>query len=434
MQHKLEWVIAVIVLVCATSLQGASAQNVEEAAPSYSYCLRPSLFDWPGGLKHAFRERGIKVDAWLTQFYQGVLTGDGDKTWQYGGKGDLIVNLDMSKLGLWRGLSVNVHQEWIFGDDVNDLGNGELLPFNTALAFPRLGGSDRETSITLSQAIGDRYSLTLGKFYMFDVAAKKPLIGGGGLDTFMNIGLAAPISGVTPPYLFGAIGKVKADYATFTLMVYDPRNAQMKEVIRSPFAEGKTTSLSATFPTKINDQKGFYTVRGVYSSKKGLNLSTIPSLLDLPAASESILTRKGYWYLSTSVQQYLYHYPGNPDIGWGLFAEGAISDGNPNPLKWHFLAGVGGQGLFPGRQQDRWGIGYFKYGLSNQLIKGLARIGSTMPFNPEFFIRDEQGIELFYNMHLAPWLRITGDLQWVRPHELSRKRISVAALRWQIRF
>ena len=93
---------------------------------------RPALLDGPGSPRQELKERGIVVDAWLTQFYQGVVAGDGDREWQYGGKGDLIATFDGGKLGLWKGLYVNVHQEWLYGEDANNQGDGSLFPVNTA--------------------------------------------------------------------------------------------------------------------------------------------------------------------------------------------------------------------------------------------------------------------------------------------------------------
>jgi porin len=413
----------------------AIAQTYDKASRWDSLRSRPALLDGPGSPKQALRERGIDVQAWFTQFYQGVVSGEGDKDWQYGGKGDLVVGFDMSKLGLWDGLSVNVHQEWVYGEDANNQGNGALFPVNTALGFPRLGGYERDTSLVITQSLRDRLSISLGKFNMLDAAARKPLMGGGGLDTFMNTALAAPISGVTPPYLYGTISTLKTEHASYTLMVYDPRNAQDWKVIENPFTEGTTTSLSVTVPLKISGRQGFYGVRGVYSSQEGLDLASIPQLIDLPPAAERILTKTGYWYVNGTAYQYLYQDPDNPAIGWGFFASAAISDGNPNPIEWHVIGGLAGQGLFPGREQDRWGIGYFKYGLSDDLVTGLATIGSALQTDdPTFFIGDEQGVEVFYNMALTPWLRLTGNVQWIDPHEIQRDDTVVAAMRLQTRF
>ena len=240
---------------------------------------RPALLDGAGSPRQELKERGISVDAWLTQFYQGIVAGEGDKEWQYGGKGDLIATFDGGKLGLWKGLYVNVHQEWLYGEDANNQGDGSLFPVNTALGFPRLGGYERDTSIIVTQAFSEQLSVSVGKFNMLDAASKTPLMGGGGLDTFMNTTFAAPISGVTPPYIVGAIGTLKTEPAIFTLMVYDPRNAQDWDVVENPFEEGTTTSLSITVPTKIGGLSGYYGVRGVYSSLDGLNLANIPQLI-----------------------------------------------------------------------------------------------------------------------------------------------------------
>lgn len=128
---------------------------------------------------------------WLTQFYQGVVAGEGDRGWQYGGKGDLIATFDGGKLGLWKGLYITVHQEWLYGEDANYQGDGPLFPVYTALGFSRLGGYERATSIILTQAFSEQVSVSVGKFNMLDAASKTPLMGGGGLVTFMNTALAA---------------------------------------------------------------------------------------------------------------------------------------------------------------------------------------------------------------------------------------------------
>jgi porin len=387
---------------------------------------RPALLDGPGSPKEALRAHGIQLDGSLTQFYQGVVSGDGNKHWQYGVKGDLIVTFDGAKLGLWRGFYVNVHQEWVGGEDANNQGDGSLFPLNTALGFPRLGGYERDTSIVVTLVVNEALTVSAGKFNMLDAAAKTPLLGGGGLDTFMNVGLAAPISGVTPPYIIGAIATLKTRPAIFTLMVYDPRNAQDWEVIEKPFDKGTTTSLSITVPTTIGGLTGYYGVRAVYSSKTGLDLASVPNLVRLPAQSANILTKDGYWFLSASMQQNLFQSPGNPSQGWGIFAQANLSDGNPNPIEWGALVGLGGTSFVPGRESDRWGVGYFHYGLSSELLDGLKALNIEL--------RDERGLEAFYNLAITPWFRVTADVQWINPFRPDRDDAVIAALRTQTKF
>lgn len=414
----------VALLLTAVFCGQATAQDAQ-LDHAQSLWERPALFDGPGSSKQALRDRGISIDAWLTQFYQGLTSGEGDKQWRYGGKGDLIATFDGAKLGLWRGFSVKFHQERLYGQDANK-STDALFPVNTAMAFPRLGGKDQDTSLIVTQNFGERVSVSVGKFNMLDLLARKPLVGGGGRDTFMNTALAAPISGVTPPYIVGTIATLKTDPAVFSLMVYDPRNAQDRNVIEHPFEEGVTTSLSVTLPTKIGGRSGYYGVRGVYSSQEGLDLKAIPQLI-LPledvGPAEAALTKDGYWYVSFGMQQYLYQDPNNPATGWGLFAEIAISDGNPNPFAWHFVGGLAGNSPIRGRELDRWGVGYFKYALSDDLKNSLRT------FVPVF---DEQGVEIFYNFFLTPWIRLTGNLQYINIKDQDDP--VVAAVRLQIRF
>ena len=146
---------------------------------------------------------------------------------------------DGEKIGLWSGLSMNLHQEFVYGDDVTTQNDGTYLPINTALALPRLGGHDHDTSIILTQKINDQATLSLGKFNMLDAAARTPILSGGGLNSFQNIGFAAPIN---PPYLLGASLSLRLERVSFNLIVYDPRNAQDSYLIKL-----KSLSLLLTF-------------------------------------------------------------------------------------------------------------------------------------------------------------------------------------------
>lgn len=389
-----------------------------------SLSTRPRLLEdeWRAEL----RGRGIDIEAWLTQFYQGAVAGDGSRQWQYGGKGDLFVTFNGEKLGLWPGLSIAAHLELLYGDGANAMGNRVLLPVNTALAFPRLGGSDQDLSIVVSQAFSERVSVSFGKFNMLDVLANTPLLGGGGTTTFMNTALAAPITGVTPPYLVGANLTIRTDPTIWTAFVYDPRNAQDSDVLTDSFSEGMTGMLSATIPYQIAGRSGFFGARAIYNNKETTDLGDVPGLVLPQGSSQFIGTRKGSWFVGASFQQYLVQNPGNPLEGWGIFGQVGISDGNPNPIEWSAILGIGGTSFLPGRNLDRWGVGYFRYSLSSDLRDGLASIGVEL--------RDEQGIEAFYNAAVTPWFSVTADLQVVRPAVSDASTAVTAAVRTKIAF
>lgn len=430
-ERRPHWTHALAKLVlrlgfCAAATSLLHGAALAQSPPAQdSLRIRPTLLDFEGGPKDALRRIGLDFTVSVTQFHQGLLRGDGRQGGQFGGKTDLFVSFDSSKAGLWTGFSINFHQEWAYGRDANTLGDGTLIPVNTAMGFPVLGGRDYNTSINISQSFGDLFAVSLGKFNLLDLAEKTPIAGGGGYSTFMNTALAAPISGVTPPYIIGGIASLNTKPVSFTLMVYDPRNAQVPEVIERPFREGVTTSLSATLPLQVAGLPGWYSLRGVYSTKEGFNLNDIPALL-LPKEARGTLTREGYRYVQFNAQQYLWQDKDNPGVGWGMFLDSALSDGNPNPFRWRVTTGVGGTGPIAGRPLDRWGIGVFNYALSSKLIDGLAAIGLRR--------QPERGIEAFYNLAVTPWLRVTADLQWIRPFDSDKRDVVLGALRTQLKF
>jgi hypothetical protein len=72
------------------------------------------------------------------------------------------------------------------------------------------------------------------------------------------------------------------------------------------------------------------------------------------------------------------------------------------------------------------GIGYFHYGFRNDLKDGLEELDTGL--------NDESGIEAFYNLALAPWMRVSADLQWIDPATPDRENAVIGAVRTQIKF
>jgi porin len=62
------------------------------------------------------------------------------------------------------------------------------------------------------------------------------------------------------------------------------------------------------------------------------------------------------------------------------------------------MALLAGNSPISGRQSDRWGM-------SDDLIDGVGVAGLQLA--------DEQGVDALYNYFITPWLRLTGDTQWI---------------------
>lgn len=411
------------------------------ADDSFSSLLaQPSLTDTTDGPKEQLRRIGVTPDVWVTQFYQGQTEGDGSKTWRYGGKLDAFLKVDAEKLGLWTGFHVNVQYEHYFGQNINRK-DFALIPVNTAQAYVERDGYHSALSVSVTQDFGENISVSAGKFNMMTLASKTPLIGGGGVDTFMNRAFALPSTGVaytsrrgaagdrvviSAPYLIGGIVTIKTDPINFAFLIADPRSAIDPRVIQRPFEKGLTVGGSATLKTEIAGLRGFHTLRAAYSNARGVDLGDLADLRMSSSPGAPVNTKKGYWFTSYAIQQNLVQSESNPDVGWGLFTLATLSDGNPNPVRWSVLAGLAGNNLLVGRENDRWGVGLFHYGLSEQLLSGLAALRVNR--------RSEGGVEAFYNLAITPWLRLSADLQVIDPWNADKSRATYAALRLQTKF
>lgn len=371
------------------------------------------------------RETATPLDFGLSLpgFGGAVLSSEGDNSAVFGGKVMLSFSLNTAAAGLASGPIIDGHLEHNFGQDVNAQGDGTILPVNTALAFPTLGGKDSDFSLTVTQPLGGGAALVFGKFNMLLVAEGTPLLGGGGSTTFQHLGLAAPASGVTPPYVFGGLVSFPVRNYGVTVFVYDPRNAQDSEVIRNPFSTGTTVSVSVQRDVAPGGLKGTHGIRLVYSNAEGTDFDSLPALA-LPPGTDTIETKEGYKYAAYSFQQYLSQdAEGN---GWGVFAQVAVSDGNPNAIQASALGGLAGQATFWNRPADRWGVGVFYYKFSDDLKDGLAALGEG--------IRDEYGTEVFYDYSVTQNFSVAANLQVVRPGTPGSDTAVLAGLRARVTF
>jgi porin len=380
--------------------------------------------DWAGRRTSLKEEYGITLAPRLTQFYQGLSAGDGDHDFEYGGKADLMLNADLGKLGFWKGLSLTVHTEYNYGESINGSG-GTLVPPNTALVFPGMEGSDAFdlSSVYFMQHFSKSVSLLVGKINMMDLAAVKPFMGGAGIDSFWNLTFAAPPTGLVPPYLFGALMSVRTEPANFGLWVYDPNSVINKTGFEDPFDNGVSIRGSVDFPVTIAGLSGHQGFVALYSTESNADLSDIGDTFLPPFPPGSPDIKDTNYYFAYSFDQYLYQPSKNSKEGVGLFGQFGISDGNPSRLYWSALVGIGGTGLIPGRSQDNWGIAYYYDTPSPDLKESL----------PLLTIRDEQGLEIFYNFAVTPFFTVGLDLQVINP-SLGEDTAIFPGLRSVIRF
>ena len=393
------------------------------AAAAQSLWQRSRLTgDW-GGARPWLETRGVKLDLELTMFYQGLESGSESEGYEFGSRLDGFVKLDSGKMGLWQGGGLVTHLEYRSGDLPGTLGL-TFFPTNSGMEFP----SDSPdtlvaTSLYLSQRFGERTSLLVGKINALDLVENDLFFGGWGNNRFMNAVFAAPPRGLVPPVFFGAIGSVRLDAVSMSLWVYDPIDRTAEYWPDDLFDQGVTFYFTPSYSTTMAGRPTTISLTGIYTTKSGVDFSELSKNYEEGLEPS---TKEGSYSVGFQFSHLLYVDPANPRKGWGVHLKGAVSDGNPNYVQSSIIAGVGGTGLFRGRELDSFGVGYFYYNLSDELERAIS--------TGEEQYRDEQGAEVYYSFAVTPWFFVTGDLEYIAPPRNSVENAFIAGLRANIKF
>ena len=389
--------------------------------------------DW-WGTRSDLADRGLTFDFFLTQFYQGIAAGGRRQEWKYGGKLDYLFNLDGAKFGLWKGFYANLHAETRYGTDVNGI-DGLLAPSNIAMNFPEAGKDVTAiTGLKFTQALSEKSVVFLGKINTLDEYGFRyaPALGTNrpGLAGFLNTSLVFnPIVGRTVPYSAAGLGYayLREGQPLFSLSVFDPQERAVRG-LDNLFARGVVIIPDLTINVKPFDLPGKYNFGGTWSSAKYRSFDPA-AYLNIPPGlvldGRFAPKETGSWSLYANFYQSLWANPTDEKRNWGVFGQFGISDGNPNPVRFVANGGVGGRSMVPGRNFDTFGVGYFYLGMSGN-FKVLAQ-----PYLPQ---QDEYGVELFYNVAITPWARLTGDLQIARPSTVGFNTAIIPGLRFQLLF
>ena len=399
-----------------------------------------SLLNTPDGPKDQLKQIGVKPDVWVTQFGQGIASGGRSSTQlprAYGGKVDAFLLVDLDKIGLWNGFKLSTQYEHYIGNNMNG-GDDDIFGVSTAQNFIQKNppGYKSTLSLNFSQDFGDRLNFKLGKFNLIAASANTPLRGGDGIETFMNVGMSQPVSGLAPAYMIGGIAGLKTELINFKLMIYDPRSALNPKVIEHPFKTGINFSLLGTMPTKFLNLNGAHTIGGFYATGKEV-ITLDADQLNLPkGANLASSNKKGNWAIFYDFYQNIVQSEKGNSPAWGIFANARLSNQNPNPINWAVLAGIGGNNLVEGRESDKWGIGYFYYRFSQSFLDRIevfknAKVDDQIAY---FNLRPEGGIEAFYNYALTPWWRLTYDIQFIEPWKSTVPLTTYMATRLQTKF
>jgi porin len=366
--------------------------------------------DW-GGLRNELAAKGVTLGLDITQVGQGVVGGGKNGAWEYGGRGDFILNLDSGKLGLWPGGFFNFEMEGNWGRAVNNK-TGALMPVNSSQTIPLPpGGIFGVPAWNFTQFLSPYAGLTIGKYATVTANSgdMNEFAHGKGDTNFMNMAFNFnPLIAFTVPY--SALGT-----GVIVLPTKDPKQAIVSLMVLqangnptvSGFGDlnGNDIVVAAEGRVRTNffGFTGHQLFRTTFSNQKFVSIN---QRLDRDVISNrdvALEQKKGSWNIYYNFDQYLYEPKKGVDRGIGLFMRLGVSDGDPNPMKFFSSFGMGGKGMFEGRPNDKFGVGYYFINVHNPTING--------PIQSRKFLRDESGMEAFYNIAITLWLFLTPDLQ-----------------------
>ncbi len=359
------------------------------------------------------------VRAVWSQFIDMPVSGDAVQTLRYGGKIDAYVDLTGDKFGLDPSLTLHIHPEFKYGESAN--GTIGLIPSNTQLFYPG-DGDVFDLSVNVTKKWRDGSTLTVGKVNVLDLAAQLPVVGGGGHEGFQNLSMALPPSAIVPNSITGALFQKPTKGALYRLWVFDPRSQSRRSGLDDFFSEGVGFLASITVPTKVAGKRGYYAVKLAGSSRRTIAAEGLPPVL-VPARGAGFSERRGELSVVLAGYQNLVEYAEHPGKGWGVFGQVYLSRGDPTFLDRSAFLGVSGNPRF--RPDDRFGISWFRYSLTNKLVRVL---------NQRLALEDEEGVEAFYTFQLAKPLRLTASVQVIDSAIAARRTGTIAGLRLSTRF
>jgi porin len=406
------------IIVTAAFLLGISlsarvgAQDTSPKDPYSGDLLSRSTLtgDW-GGFRNEWAQKGITFDLNITQIGQGVVNGGKSGAWQYGGRGDLVINVDSQKLGLWPGGFFNLELEGNWALSVNQ-NTGALMPVNTSQTVPLPPGDIFGVPAwNFTQFLSPYFGLTLGKYATVTNTSgdMNEFAHGKGDTQFMNMAFNFnPLLAFTVPYSTLGTGVI-------VLPTKDPKEAIVSLLVMSTNGNPTTSGFgdlngnAITVAGEGRVRTDFFGLTGhqllgtTFSNKKFTSIDQrLASIIETRALSG----KKGSWNIYYNFDQYLYEPKKGADRGIGIFGRLGVSDGNPNFMKFFSSFGVGGKGMFESRPLDQFGLGYYFININNPTIQALLQTRE--------FLRDEYGFEAYYNFALTPWALLTPDIQVVR--------------------
>ena len=395
--------------------QEGAAPAAKPAEPETDFWTQETMTgDW-GGTRTRWKEKGIELEFKYLGLYQSLASGGINDRDSLSNKLETTWKFDLGKVAGWKFWSSTIKAEWRFGGPALS-GTGGVNFANTAGIGPAPEGSAVSvTALSFTRIIpkdmqkGNLWVVSFGRFNILDLV-DEDFFGGNGEERFFNIATNGPLTALRQiPLVTNGVSfaTVKGGEPRFTFLVVDPNDQSLDPGLDPPFADGVSFSPGYNFPVKYFGKSAKHTISGAITTKKYTPFDAIRQIIIPGPPLNPLQQQRGSWSVSYVFRQYFVE-RGHRD-GWGFFTQLSIADKDTSPITRFANVGLGGNGLISSRRNDEFGLSYAYTGLSSVLRDNINLItfGFARP-------QPEHQFEGFYNLHITPWLRLTGDLQIIR--------------------
>ncbi len=379
------------------------------------------LEDW-FGFRPGWEDLGLSFYLSSTLFEQGVASGGADQAFRWGGKLDMLAHLDTEKAGLWDGGTLDLFVESRQGLSIDSFA-ASYSPANLAMFFPV--PYEQITAITglkYTQSITDRFGIFFGKLNALNGDREKflkyPLT-----SKFWNAAFNFNLALDRYPYSTPGAGFYRTSERgpSFAFIALDSHNAPRTSGFENFGRNGLFLYSELSQATNFFGLPGKQILGGLYGTGSFMDLSPT-SFIELPYGLPRSPQKTGTWTILWHVEQRLIVDEENPDRGLGLSIQTGLGDGNPNPIRGFFSVAICGNSPIRSRDGDLFGVGFYNIDLGSK-VKQIAP-----------GLRDEQGVELFYNLRIVPGCHLTPDLQVLHPGLLPVENALIFGVRLKVDF
>jgi len=392
--------------------------------------------DW-GGVRTDLVQRGFFFDLYSTTALQDVTSGGLKTGTAVVQNTQLSINIDTQRAGLWSGGLIHFTVQSRYGSDPSETFTvGSYVPQYTALVEPGplLWHHTLPSEYFLTQVLTKQVSVVLGK--ISDVFIPDQTVFGDSYHYYFanfNLNKNPMTTNFYNPTAWGALAVwTPAQWLAIAGGVLDP-NSQANNFATDAF-DRVNLYLTAIASYKLWGLPGQFGPQLNWSNKPKIDL-TMPfgPLTSLAQVTQAVgvLVGSGMTanlpinfkdqsgFAITNVSQYLFVKDssstvteklksGQPINGFGIFARAGYAPPETNTVTVDASVALFGHGLLDSRPYDSFGAGFYWNHFSGDLKNDITALTLGMTN-----LKDESGVEVFYDFAITPAVRFIPSYQHI---------------------